>query len=75
VADHFIQTPTGRELTYKSLPLDIKHYNEYLQLDAHQIYGTQLSKLTFDWYNKKMAKRPFIVGRNTFSGFGKFGGK
>ena len=32
--------PTGRDLEYKSMPLDAKHANGYYQIDTHSMYGT-----------------------------------
>jgi alpha-glucosidase (family GH31 glycosyl hydrolase) len=52
MADNLYYLPTGRDLEYKSLPIDIVHSNGVTQLDAHSYYGTQQSKATHDWFIK-----------------------
>lgn len=63
--------PTGRDLETKSMPLDVTHYNGYLELDAHNYFGTQEVRLTHEWF-KEMGKRTFIIERSSFAGSGKF---
>jgi len=73
-ADLLSYTPTGRSLEFKSLPLDIVHANGMTSLDTHNIYGAHQIATTHEWF-KKRNQRPFIVGRSTFAGTGKFAGK
>lgn len=41
VKDSIFYSPTGRSLEYKTIPVDITHYNGVMQLDSHSYYGTQ----------------------------------
>lgn len=73
--DKLIYMPTGRDLQTKALPIDIKHFNNFTQLDAHSYYGSQQTKATYDWFLTRGVKRPFIVERSSFAGLGKYAGK
>lgn len=76
VADMFYYTPTGRNLEMKSLPIDTEHANsKYRQLDTHNYYGAHQIAVTHDWFKTNSTKRPFIIGRSTFAGTGKYAGK
>jgi alpha-glucosidase (family GH31 glycosyl hydrolase) len=75
----FFYTPSGRSLEDRSLPIDLKHYNGYTQLDAHNYYGTLQTEATFGWFKDPKQnierKRPFIIERSSFAGLGKYAGK
>jgi hypothetical protein len=46
----FYYTPSGRSLEERSLPVDLKHYNGYTQLDTHNYFGTHQTLVTFGWF-------------------------
>lgn len=56
------------------MSLDTEHANGYLQLDAHNYYGTQMVKSTHEWFNSRK-QRTFIIERSSFAGMGKFGSR
>ena len=33
-------TPTGRSLEIQSIPLDATHYDGFIELDTHSLFGT-----------------------------------
>jgi len=77
--NNLFYTPSGRDLESKTLPIDLKHYNGYSQLDAHNYYGSMQTQATFGWFKDPKEnierKRPFIISRSTFPGQGKYAGK
>lgn len=76
MADMFYYTPTGRSLESKSLPLDTVHANsKFTQLDTHNYFGAHQIAVTHAWFKANSTKRPFIIGRSTFAGTGKYAGK
>jgi alpha-glucosidase (family GH31 glycosyl hydrolase) len=77
--NNFYYTPSGRDLESRTLPIDLKHYNGYTQLDAHNYFGSLQSQSTFGWFKDPKQnierKRPFIISRSSFPGQGKYTGK
>ena len=66
--------PTGRDLNEQSIDLDAVHANNRNELEMHNVFALQQTKLTHDWFqNKKM--RVAIASRASFAGQGKFGGR
>jgi alpha-glucosidase (family GH31 glycosyl hydrolase) len=52
--------------------MDVKHYNNYTELDAHSFFGTSQVAASSAWFAKNN-KRPMIISRSSFAGHGKFG--
>ena len=75
----FYYTPSGRDLESRTIPIDLKHYNGYTQLDAHNYFGSMQTQATFGWFKDPkqniQRKRPFIISRSSFPGQGKYSGK
>ena len=67
-------TPTGRSLERQSIPLDGTHYDGYIELDTHSLFGTMEVQATHEWF-KENNKRTFIIERSSYAGIGKFGSK
>lgn len=65
-------TPTGESLETKAISLDVKHFNNYTELDAHSLFGTQQVKASNAWFTANK-KRTMIISRSSFAGMGKFG--
>jgi len=45
-------TPTGESIQTKAISLDAQQAQNYTQLDAHSLFGTQQVKASFDWFQK-----------------------
>jgi len=65
-------TPTGETLETKSISLDVKHFNNFTQLDAHSLFGTQQVKASNAWFTNNK-KRTMVISRSSFAGMGKLG--
>ena len=51
------------------------HHNGYQEYDVHNLYGHQLLENTYAALKTTMPdRRPFIIGRSTFAGSGRFAG-
>lgn len=65
--------PTGRNMQGKSMALDGMHHGDIKELDVHSAFGTLEVKTTHDWFKDVQNKRPFIIGRSSSAGMGKYG--
>ena len=74
ISEKLRYTPTGESLETKAITLDVLHYNNYTQLDAHSLFGTMQVKASHEWF-KKNNKRTMIISRSSFAGMGKYGSK
>lgn len=64
--------PAVMEVPTKTFPLDVRHDydgNPCSHRKAHNIYGTQMARATYDGVKKyAYPKRPFIITRSAYSG-------
>lgn len=74
IRSHLPYTPTGRNLEIQSIPLDAYHYDGYLEIDVHSLFGTMEVQATHEWF-KEQKKRTMIIERSSYPGIGKFGSK
>ena len=63
--------PTGRDLEFKSISLDVQHKDGSYQLDTHSLFGISEIQATDQWF-KQHNKRTFIIERSSFAGMGKW---
>lgn len=72
VANKLMYTPTGEDIETKSISLDVKHYNNMTQLDAHSFFGASQVAASNAWFTKNN-KRTMVISRSSFAGMGKYG--
>jgi len=64
--------PAVMEVPGKTFPLDVRHDydgNPCSHRKAHNIYGTQMARATYDGVKKfNYPKRPFVITRSAYSG-------
>ena len=72
VANKLMYTPTGEDIETKSISLDVKHYNNMTQLDAHSVFGASQVAASNAWFTKNN-KRTMVISRSSFAGMGKYG--
>lgn len=68
--------PAVMEVPTKTFPLDVRHdYDGHpcSHRKAHNVYGTQMARATYDGVKKYMyPKRPFVITRSAYSGAQRF---
>lgn len=63
------------DLAVHAVSPNATHHGGYLQYDFHNLFGHQILNATYQALLKiKPGKRPFIIGRSTFPGSGKWAG-
>ncbi|KAL3479680.1 glycosyl hydrolases family 31-domain-containing protein [Aspergillus californicus] len=66
---------TGRDLAAQAVSPNATHVDGVQEYDVHNLFGHQILKATYDGLLKILpGKRPFIIGRSTFAGSGKWAG-
>jgi alpha-glucosidase len=65
----------GGILSYNTLAVNATHYGGYSEYDTHNIFGA-MEEVTTNTALRSVRpnKRPFIIGRSTFAGVGKYSG-
>jgi alpha-glucosidase len=65
----------GGPLSTNTLATNATHYGGYLEYDTHNIFGT-MEEITTNAALRTLRpnQRPFIIGRSTFAGVGKYSG-
>jgi alpha-glucosidase len=72
VIDH---VQTGHDLAVHAVSPNATHVDGYHEYDVHSLYGHLGIRATYQGLIEiAPAKRPFIIGRSTFAGSGKWGG-
>lgn len=65
----------GHDLAVHAVSPNATHVDGVQEYDVHNLYGTQILKATYNGLLKVWSeKRPFIIGRSTFAGSGKWAG-
>ncbi|KAG9005981.1 hypothetical protein FRB93_009082 [Tulasnella sp. JGI-2019a] len=63
------------KLSLKTVATNATHAGGYVELDTHNLFGTTEEHATFEaLLSINAGKRPFIIGRSTFAGAGKWSG-
>ena len=73
VRPELLYVPGNHSLEDQVLPLSAYHYNGIKEYNAHSLWGTMETKLTYRYLAKKLRTRPFILSRSTRAGHGKYG--
>lgn len=65
----------GHDLAVHAVSPNATHVDGVQEYDVHNLYGTQILNATYHGLLKVWSeKRPFIIGRSTFAGSGKWAG-
>lgn len=72
IQDKLFYIPGARDLNTGTIDIDAKHDNGVTEFEAHGTFGLLMGKGT-NAYFKSENKRPFILSRSTYSGFGQYG--
>ena len=65
----------GADLAVHAVAPNASHHNGVVEYDVHNLYGHQLLQATYAALAAAMpGKRPFVIGRSTFPGSGKYSG-
>ncbi|KAI9931271.1 hypothetical protein ASPWEDRAFT_101185 [Aspergillus wentii DTO 134E9] len=65
----------GHDLAIHAISPNSTHIDGYQEYDVHNLWGHQILNATYQGLLKVWSeKRPFIIGRSTFAGSGKFAG-
>lgn len=66
---------TGHDLAVHAVSPNATHIDGVQEYDVHSLYGHQILNATYNGLLKVFpSKRPFIIGRSTFAGSGKWAG-
>jgi alpha-glucosidase len=65
----------GHDLAVHALAPNVTHVDGYHEYDVHSLWGHQILNATYNGLLEVFpSKRPFIIGRSTFAGSGKWAG-